>query len=78
MEKKTISVNSENFETSEKGIFAAGDICTYPGKLKLILSGFHEVALASVECFKRARPNEKFRFEFTTSSKAIQDRLGKK
>ena len=69
---------TKNFETSEKGIFAVGDICTYPGKLKLILSGFHEVALASVECFKRARPNEKFKFEFTTSSKTIKDRLGKK
>ena len=78
MNKKTIEVNSENFETSKKGIFAVGDICSYPGKLKLILSGFHEVALASVECFKRARPNEKYRFEFTTSSKSIQDRLGKK
>ena len=52
MSKKTIEVNSENFQTNKKGIFAAGDICTYPGKLKLILSGFHEVALASVECFK--------------------------
>ena len=78
MDKKTIEVNPENFETNKKGIFAAGDICSYPGKLKLILSGFHEVALASVECFKRARPNEKYRFEFTTSSKIIQDRLGKK
>jgi len=78
MDKKTISVNPNNFETNKKGIFAAGDICSYPGKLKLILSGFHEVALASVECFKRARPNEKYRFEFTTSSKTIQDRLGKK
>ena len=78
MEKKTIAVNPENFETNKKGIFAAGDICSYPGKLKLILSGFHEVALASVECFKRARPNEKYRFEFTTSSKNIQERLGKK
>ena len=68
MDKKTIEVNPENFETNKKGIFAAGDICTYPGKLKLILSGFHQVALASVECFKRARPNEKYRFEFTTSS----------
>ena len=66
MDKKTIQVNSENFQTNKKGIFAAGDICSYPGKLKLILSGFHEVALASVECFKRARPNEKYRFEFTT------------
>ena len=78
MSKKTIEVNSENFETNKKGIFAVGDICSYPGKLKLILSGFHEVALASVECFKRSRPNEKYRFEFTTSSKAIQERLGKK
>ena len=78
MNKKTIEVNSENFETNKKGIFAVGDICNYPGKLKLILSGFHEVALASVECFKRARPNEKYRFEFTTSSKTIQGRLGKK
>ena len=78
MTKKTIDVNSENFETNKKGIFAVGDICSYPGKLKLILSGFHEVALASVECFKRARPNEKYRFEFTTSSKTIQGRLGKK
>ena len=78
MDKKTIEVNPENFETNKKGIFAVGDICSYPGKLKLILSGFHEVALASVECFKRARPNERYRFEFTTSSKIIQNRLGKK
>jgi|TARA_B110000444_G_scaffold238211_1_gene251583 thioredoxin reductase (NADPH) len=78
MDKKVISVNSNNFQTNKNGIFAVGDICTYPGKLKLILSGFHEVALASVECFKRARPNEKYRFEFTTSSKTIQDRLGLK
>ena len=78
MDKKHISVNPNNFETNKKGIFAIGDICTYPGKLKLILSGFHEAALASVECFKRARPNEKYRFEFTTSSKIIKERLGKK
>ena len=78
MNKKTIQVNPENFETNKKGIFAVGDICSYPGKLRLILSGFHEVALASVECFKRARPNEKYKFEFTTSSTTIKDRLGKK
>ena len=78
MDKKHISVNPNNYETNKKGIFAIGDICTYPGKLKLILSGFHEAALASVECFKRARPNEKYRFEFTTSSKIIKERLGKK
>ena len=75
MDKKTIPVNTENFETNKKGIFAVGDICTYPGKLKLILSGFHESALASVECFKRARPNEKYKFQFTTSSQEIQERL---
>ena len=78
MSRKTISVNTENFQTNKKGIFAIGDICTYPGKEKLILSGFHEAALASVECFKRARPNEKYRFQFTTSSKEIQERLGRK
>ena len=76
MDKKTIKVNTENFQTNKPGIFAIGDICTYPGKLKLILSGFHEAALASVECFKRARPNETYKFQFTTSSKEIQDRLG--
>ena len=76
MNKKTIEVNTETFQTNKPGIFAIGDICSYPGKLKLILSGFHEAALASVECFKRARPNEKYRFQFTTSSKEIQDRLG--
>ncbi len=76
MSKKTIDVNTENFQTNKPGIFAIGDICNYPGKLKLILSGFHEAALASVACFKRARPNEKYRFQFTTSSKEIQDRLG--
>ena len=78
MNKKTITVNTENFETNKKGIFAIGDICSYPGKERLILSGFHEAALASVECFKRAKPNEKYRFQFTTSSKEIQERLGYK
>ena len=76
MTKKTIDVRTEDYQTNKPGIFAVGDICNYPGKLKLILSGFHEAALASVECFKRARPNEKFRFQFTTSSKEIQQRLG--
>ena len=78
LDKKAIPVNTENFETSKKGIFAIGDICTYPGKLKLILSGFHEGALAARGCFKYARPDEKYRFEFTTASSTIQDRLGVK
>ena len=76
--KKTIEVDTEKFETNQKGIYAVGDICSYPGKLKLILSGFHEGALAARACFKLARPNEKYRFEFTTSSKSIKDRLGVK
>ena len=76
LDKKTISVDTEKFETNQKGIYAVGDICNYPGKLKLILSGFHEGALAARACFKLARPNEKYRFEFTTSSKTIKSRLG--
>jgi len=78
LEKKTIPVNTENFQTNKEGIFAIGDICTYPGKLKLILSGFHEGALAARACFKLARPNQKYRFEFTTTSKSIQEKLGVK
>jgi|TARA_B110000914_G_scaffold214869_1_gene218212 thioredoxin reductase (NADPH) len=78
LNKKTIQVNTENFETNQNGIFAIGDICTYPGKLKLILSGFHEGALAARGCFKYARPDEKLRFEFSTTSKAAQERLGVK
>ena len=78
LDKKTINVDTEKFETNQKGIYAVGDICTYPGKLKLILSGFHEGALAARACFKLARPNEKYRFEFTTTSTNLLKRLGKK
>ncbi len=74
--KKKIEVNTENFETNIDGIFAIGDICSYSGKLKLILSGFHEGALAARGCFKYAKPDEKLRFEFSTTSKAAQERLG--
>ena len=76
IDKKTVQVNTENFETNINGIFAIGDICSYPGKLKLILSGFHEGALAARGCFKYAKPDEKLRFEFTTTSKTAQERLG--
>jgi len=76
IDKKTIEVNTENFETNVNGIFAIGDICSYPGKLKLILSGFHEGALAARGSFKYAKPDEKLRFEFTTTSKTAQERLG--
>jgi len=76
LDKKHIPVNTENFETNQKGIFAIGDICTYPGKVKLILSGFHEGALAARGCFKYARPDEKLKFEFSTTSKSVHERLG--
>ena len=75
---KTIPVDTESFQTNKKGIFAIGDICAYPGKLKLILSGFHEAALAARACFKRAKPNETYKFEFSTASKSIHERLGLK
>jgi thioredoxin reductase (NADPH) len=78
LDKKHIPVNTKNFETNQKGIFAIGDISTYPGKVKLILSGFHEGALAARGCFKYARPDEKLRFEFSTTSKNIHERLGVK
>ena len=76
LEEKCILVNTKNFQTNEDGIFAIGDICTYPGKLKLILSGFHEGALAARECFARSRLNENYVFQYTTSSTQIHKRLG--
>jgi thioredoxin reductase (NADPH) len=72
---KQIKVDTEKFQTSTPGIFAIGDINYYPGKLKLILSGFHEAALASHAAFKIARPDEKLRFQYTTSSSELQQRL---
>ena len=78
LDKKHIPVDTAKFETNQKGIFAIGDICTYPGKLKLILSGFHEGALAARGCFKYAKPDETLRFEFSTTSKSVHTRLGVK
>lgn len=72
---KQIRVDTEKFETSTPGVFAVGDINFYPGKLKLILSGFHEAALASQAAFRIARPDEKLRFQYTTSSSELQQRL---
>jgi thioredoxin reductase (NADPH) len=72
---KLISVDTEKFSTSTEGVFAIGDINHYPGKLKLILSGFHEAALASHAAFKIARPDQKLRFQYTTSSSELQSRL---
>lgn len=76
LEQNLIPVDTEKFETSTPGIFAVGDINTYPGKLKLILSGFHEAALMSRQAFRYCRPEAKLRFEYTTSSSSLQDKLG--
>ncbi len=69
-------VDTEKFETSEKGIFAIGDINHYSGKLKLILSGFHEAALMAQAAFKIARPGQRLLFQYTTSSTSLQKKLG--
>ncbi len=71
-----IPVDTAKFETETPGLFAIGDINTYPGKLKLILSGFHEAALMAQSAFHIARPNEKLRFQYTTSSSNLQKKLG--
>ncbi len=76
LEQNLIPVDTEKFETNVPGIFAIGDINTYPGKLKLILSGFHEAALMSQEAFRLARPGERLRFQYTTSSSELQKKLG--
>ena len=78
LEKNHISVNTENFETSVPKIFAVGDICIYPGKLKLILSGFHEAALAAKKMFEYCHSDKKYVFRYTTSSGDLQKKLGVK
>ena len=76
LEKNLIAVDTARFETSEKGIFAIGDINTYPGKLKLILSGFHEAALMSQAAYEYVFPGKKLRFQYTTSSSELHTKLG--
>lgn len=76
LHENLIPVDTEKFETSEPGIFAIGDINTYPGKLKLILSGFHEGALMAQQAFRYVYPDKKLRFQYTTSSSALQSKLG--
>ena len=71
-----IAVDTEKFETSVPSIFAIGDINTYPGKLKLILSGFHEAALMAQKCFSYCYPDKKNIFRYTTSSKELHKKLG--
>jgi thioredoxin reductase (NADPH) len=76
LEENLIPVDTAKFETSEPGIFAIGDINTYPGKLKLILCGFHEGALMAQAAVKIAAPERKVVFQYTTSSSNLQKKLG--
>ncbi len=76
LDENLITVDTERFETSEKGIFAVGDINTYPGKLKLILSGFHEAALMAQAAQKIVYPGKNVVFQYTTSSSSLQKKLG--
>jgi len=78
LNENLIPVDTEKFETSEKRIFAIGDINTYPGKLKLILSGFHEAALMAQAAHKYVYPDKKLIFQYTTSSSSLQKKLGVK
>jgi thioredoxin reductase (NADPH) len=71
-----IPVDTATFETGEPGMFAVGDINWYPGKLKLILSGFHEVALMSQKAYRYVYPDKKLIFQYTTSSTSLQKKLG--
>ena len=76
LHQNLIPVDTEKFETSTPGIFAIGDINWYPGKLKLILSGFHEGALMAQQAFRYIYPDKKLRFQYTTSSSSLQEKLG--
>ena len=74
--RKTLNVDTEKFETSEPGIYAVGDINYYPGKKKLILCGFHEAALAAFAIKQRIEPEKKVHVQYTTTSPIMHERLG--
>ena len=76
LHENLIAVDTAKFETSVPGIFAVGDINTYPGKLKLILSGFHETALMAQAAHRIVYPGKKLLFQYTTSSSSLQKKLG--
>jgi thioredoxin reductase (NADPH) len=76
LNENLIKVDTERFETSEPGIFAIGDINWYPGKLKLILSGFHEGALMAQKAHRYVHPDKRLVFQYTTSSTSLQKKLG--
>ncbi len=76
LHENLIPVNTQDFETGTPTIFAIGDINTYPGKMKLILSGFHEAALMAKKAFAYVHPDRRYRFQYTTSSSDLQGKLG--
>jgi thioredoxin reductase (NADPH) len=76
LEKDLIPVDTAKFESSVPGIFAIGDINTYPGKLQLILCGFHEGALMAQQAYHYVYPGKKLTFQYTTSSTSLQKKLG--
>jgi thioredoxin reductase (NADPH) len=76
LHENLIAVDTEKFETSTPGIFAIGDINWYPGKLKLILSGFHEAALFAQKAHRYVHPDKRVSFQYTTSSSSLQKKLG--
>jgi thioredoxin reductase (NADPH) len=76
LHENLVKVDTEKFETSERGIFAIGDINWYPGKLKLILSGFHEAALMAQQAHHYVYPGKRLIFQYTTSSSSLQKKLG--
>jgi thioredoxin reductase (NADPH) len=76
LHENLIPVNTTDFETSEPTVFAIGDINSYPGKMKLILSGFHEAALMAKKAFAYIHPDRRYRFQYTTSSSDLQGKLG--
>ena len=78
LEFNLIKVDTKTFETNQKGIFAIGDINHYPGKLKLILCGFHEAALMAQKAHQYVYPDKKVIFQYTTSSSNLQKKLGVK
>ena len=67
LEKNILEVKQETCETNLDGIFAIGDVCSYPGKLKLILTGFSEAAIASHNCYNKIHPDKKLHFEYSTT-----------
>ncbi|RYG07780.1 MAG: NAD(P)/FAD-dependent oxidoreductase, partial [Burkholderiales bacterium] len=76
LERKQLKVDTEKFSTSTPGIFAVGDINTYPGKKKLILSGFHECALAAFGAAPFIFPDKKVHLQYTTTSPRLHKVLG--